>query len=614
MSTSTCKITDFLEKIVMLFNGFKTVIALTMASSFYLAASPLTKPSAPFAETPIQKSADFPIWWKQAVFYQIYPRSFKDSNGDGIGDIPGIIEKLDYLKMLGVDAIWINPHYESPNTDNGYDISNYREIMKEYGSMADFDRLVAEMNKRGMRLMIDIVINHTSDRHRWFVQSRSSKDNPYRDYYFWRDSKQGQAPNNYPSFFGGSAWQLDKQTGQYYLHYFAPQQPDLNWDNPKVRAELYDILRFWLDKGVSGLRFDTVATFSKIPGFPDLTKAQLNNFAEAYTEGPNIHKYIHEMNRQVLSKYNVATAGEIFGVPLSAMPDYFDRRREELNIAFTFDLIRLDRYPDQRWRRKPWTLSQFRQVISQTDRAAGEYGWNAFFLDNHDNPRQVSHFGDDSPQWRERSAKALATLLLTQRATPFIYQGAELGMTNYPFKNIEEFDDIEVKGFWNDYVASGKVNAAEFLQEVRMTSRDNSRTPMQWNDSVNAGFTLGKPWFHLNPNYKQINAASQMNNPDSVFSYYRQLINLRHQIPALTSGEYRDLDPQNNQVYAYTRIMDNEKYLVVVNFKPEQLNYALPDNLTIASSLLENVHQPSLPNNASTLTLAPWQAGIYKLN
>lgn len=564
--------------------------------------------------TEMQKSDDLPSWWKQAVFYQVYPRSFKDTNDDGIGDLKGIIEKLDYLKKLGVDAIWINPHYDSPNTDNGYDIRDFRKIMKEYGTMEDFDRLIAEMNKRDMRLMIDIVINHTSDQHSWFVQSKSGKDNPYRDYYFWRDGKQGKPPNNYPSFFGGSAWEKDDKSGQYYLHYFAKQQPDLNWDNPKVREDLYDMLRFWLDKGVAGLRFDTVATYSKIAGFPNLSPQQLKNFAQAYTEGPDIHRYIKEMNQKVFSQYDVATAGEIFGVPLEKSIDYFSSQREELNIAFTFDLIRMDRGVEERWRQKAWSLTDFRQTIGRVDRSTGKYGWNAFFLDNHDNPRAVSHFGDDRSQWRAISAKALATLIITQRATPFIYQGSELGMTNYPFKNINDFDDIEVKGFWQDHVASGKVDANEFLHNVRMTSRDNSRTPFQWDATKNAGFTSGTPWFKVNPNFKQINAADQIDDPDSVFNYYRKLIGLRHAIPALTYGEYRDLDPSNDTVYAYTRTHGDERYLVVINFKEKRVNFRLPENMTISKVVTESNAKEVVSVNATALELQPWQSGIYRLN
>ncbi|WP_371734379.1 glycoside hydrolase family 13 protein [Brenneria sp. hezel4-2-4] len=555
-----------------------------------------------------------PAWWKEAVFYQVYPRSFKDSNGDGIGDLKGITEKLDYLKDLGINAIWINPHYDSPNVDNGYDIRDYRKIMKEYGNMEDFDRLISEMKKRDMRLMIDVVVNHSSAEHHWFQESRKSKDNPYRDYYIWRDGKDGNPPNNYPSFFGGSAWQKDNATNQYYLHYFGIQQPDLNWDNPKVREDIYDMLRFWVNKGVSGLRMDTVATFSKNPAFPDLTPEQRANFAYTYTQGPNLHRYIQEMHQKVLAKNDLVSAGEIFGVPIEEAAPFIDQRRKELDMAFSFDLIRLDRSVEERWRHHDWTLSQFRQINNRLVDMAGEYGWNTFFLGNHDNPRAVSHFGDDRPQWRALSAKALATLVLTQRATPFIFQGEELAMTNYPFQNIDEFDDIEVKGFWQDFVETGKAKPDEFLENVKQTSRDNSRTPFQWSNSKNAGFTDGTPWFRINPNYKEINAADQAKDPDSVYNFYRQLIAIRHATPALTYGAFQDLDPANNDVYAYTRILNGDKYLIVVNFKEQPIDYALPAELSIKKAVVESGMKAAVQPNATKLELQPWQAGIYQLN
>lgn len=559
--------------------------------------------------TQIQKSSQLPTWWKQAVFYQVYPRSFKNTNGSGVGDINGIIEKLDYLKNLGIDAIWINPHYDSPNKDNGYDIRHYEKIMEEYGTMEDFDRLIAEMQKRSMRLMVDVVINHSSDQHEWFVQSRSSKDNPYRDYYFWRDE-----PNNYPSFFGGSAWTKDDTTGQYYLHYFAKEQPDLNWDNPKVREDLYEMLRFWLNKGVSGFRLDTVATFSKIPNFPEFTHEQVLNFDEEYTKGPHLHEYIREINEKVFSEYDVVTAGEIFGVPTEESIKFTDHRRKELNMAFTFDLVRLDVDHAEKWRRKDWTLPHFRKIIHDLHQTAGKHGWNAFFLDNHDNPRVVSHFGDDRPEWRVASAKALATVILTQPATPFIYQGTELGMTNYPFETIEDFDDIGVTGFWDDLVKTGKVPADEFLKASKYTSRDNARTPFQWDDTENAGFTTGTPWLKVNPNYKEINAARQINDPDSVFSYYKSLIQLRHEIPTLTYGSYHDLDLSHNTVYAYTRIDGDYKYLILVNFSEHDVHYSLPDHLSITSTVIESSAKSPIQEHATKVQLAPWQSGIYRLS
>lgn len=598
--------------------GASSLLALMMGSALSLPTYAETHATENATSTVMtHKNAKDP-WWKDAVFYQIYPRSFKDSNGDGIGDFNGIIEKLDYLKALGINGIWINPHYESPNKDNGYDISNYREVMKQFGTMADFDRLVAEMKKRDMRLMIDIVVNHTSDQHHWFQESRKSKDNPYRDYYIWRDGKGqngDQPPNNYLSLFGGSAWQRDPATQQYFLHYFGTFQPDLNWDNPKVRQEVYDMLRFWLKKGVSGLRFDTVATLSKNEKFPDLTADQLNNFSYQYTLGPNLHKYIKEMNREVLSKYDIMTSGEIFGVPLKDSILFSDSRRHELDSTFSFDVIRFDRQDTvHRWVAQPWTLSQLRQANDKRDEVIGQYGWNTYFLANHDNPRAVSHYGDDRPEWRAVSAKALATMALTQRATPFIYQGDELGMTNYPFKSIDEFDDIEAKGFYDDFVKTGKVPADQFLKEVTQTSRDNARTPFQWSDGANAGFTTGKPWFVVNPNYKEINATAEMKDPDSVFNYYRKLIKVRQETQALATGTYKDLDPSNNTVYAYTRTLHNQRYLVAVNFTEKDVHYALPDNISVKRTLISNYDHKDPSTGAKTLYLAPWQAGIYQIN
>lgn len=550
-------------------------------------------------------------WWKEAVVYQIYPRSFNDTNGDGIGDLNGITAKLDYLKTLGVNTIWLSPHFDSPNADNGYDIRDYRKVMSEFGNMDDFDRMLAEMKRRGMRLIIDLVVNHSSDEHRWFVESRQSKDNPYRDYYIWRDGRDGGAPNNYPSFFGGSAWKKDEATGQYYLHYFARKQPDLNWENPKVRAEVYDIMRFWLDKGVSGFRMDVIPFISKPDGLPDLPAENLAHPEFVYANGPRVHQYLQEMNREVLSRYDAMTVGEAFGISFEQAPLFTDARRRELDMIFHFDLVRLDR---DGWRKKDWTLPELKAAYAQIDRTGGSHGWNTSFLTNHDNPRTVSHFGDDSPEWRAVSAKALATMMLTQRATPFLYQGDELGMTNYPFHGIEDYDDVEVKGQWHDFVESGKVSAEEYLSHLRQTSRDNARTPMQWSAAPNGGFTTGTPWLAVNPNYAQINATAQVDDAGSVYHHHRRLMEVRRQIPALIHGEFRDLDPANPKVFAYTRTLDDKRYLVLINFTRETVAYDLPEGLKIATTLLDNgaAQQPLQPGAAS-VSLQPWQATIYQL-
>src|SRR5271154_290584 len=461
-----------------------------------------------------------PTWWKEAVVYQIYPRSFKDSNGDGIGDIPGITSKLDYLQQLGVSVIWLSPHYDSPNADNGYDIRDYRKVMSEFGTMADFDKMLAGIKQRHMRLIVDLVVNHTSDEHRWFVESRSSKDNPYRDFYFWRDGKPGPPgpdgkptllpPNNDPSFFSGSAWQFDPKTNQFYLHYFAVKQPDLNWDNPKVREEVYGLMRFWLDKGVDGFRMDVIPLISKNPSFPDLTPDQLKNVGDAYANGPHMHEYLQEMNRNVLSKYDVMTVGEALGISLEQTPLMVGDDRHELNMIFNFDAVRINRAGRQ-W--KDWTLPDLKAIYARHATELDAHSWDTVFLSNHDNPRLVSSFGDDSPEYRVPSAKLLETMLLTLRGTPFIYQGDELGMTNYPFKAIDDYNDIEAKNGYKADVVTGKVTEAAYLANLRHMSRDNARSPMQWDTSANGGFTTGKPWLAVNPNYKEINAAEEVQDP-----------------------------------------------------------------------------------------------------
>ncbi|PWC16701.1 glycoside hydrolase family 13 protein [Brenneria corticis] len=562
---------------------------------------------APFAEA--DAAEEDGKWWQEAVVYQIYPRSFNDSNGDGIGDLNGITQKLDYLNNLGVDVIWLSPHFDSPNADNGYDIRDYRKVMAEFGTMSDFDRMMNEIKRRDMRLIIDLVVNHTSDEHRWFVESRKSKDNPYRDYYIWRDGLDGGQPNNYPSFFGGSAWKKDDNTGQYYLHYFAEKQPDLNWENKKVRHEVYDIMRFWLDKGVSGFRMDVIPFISKQAGLPDLPADKLTHPEFVYADGPRIHDYLQEMNREVLSHYDAMTVGEAFGVTFEQTPKFIDAKRNELNMIFHFDIIRLDR---DNWRKTAWTLPELKAAYQKVDQS-GKLGWNTSFLSNHDNPRAVSHFGDDDDQWRALSAKALATMMLTQRATPFLYQGDELGMTNYPFTSIEEYDDIEVKGQWRDFVESGKVTAREYLDNLRQTSRDNARTPMQWNADANGGFTQGTPWLPVNPNYTRINAAAQINARDSVYNYHRELIALRRQTPALIYGAYHDVDPQHNKLFAYTRTLGEQQYLVVINFTHDDVEWDIPDGKKIVKTLISNRAEQAASPGENHLRMKPWQAVIFQL-
>ena len=585
-------------------------------SSILLALASLAPATSLIAQHPQPATINGyqPSWWKQAVVYQVYPRSFKDSNGDGIGDLPGITAKLDYLKNLGVDVIWLSPHYDSPNADNGYDIRDYRKVMAEFGTMADFDAMLAAIKQRHMRLIIDLVVNHTSDEHRWFVESRKSKDNPYRDFYFWRDGKPGpdgtlQPPNNDPSFFSGSAWQFDPTTNQYYLHYFAVKQPDLNWDNPKVREEVYSLMRFWLDKGVDGFRMDVIPLISKNPAFPNLTAEQLSDIGRAYANGPHMHEYLQEMNRNVMAKYDVMTVGEALGISLAETPLMVDDRRHELNMIFNFDAIRLNR---DGIKLKPLDLEAFKAIYTRHAAELDAHSWDTVFLSNHDNPRIVSTFGDDSAPFRVPSAKLLATMLLTLRGTPFLYQGDELGMTNYPFRSIADFDDIEVKNAYKAEVLTGKIPEATFIADLRHTSRDNSRTPMQWDSSKNGGFTTAaKPWLAVNPNYAQINAADELKNRDSIYHYTRAVIALRHAHPALVYGDYKDLDPENKSIFAYTRTLGTETYLIALNFGATPVTYTLPTGMRPGALLLGNLARPGSEQGA--LHLAGWEARVYKL-
>ncbi len=546
-------------------------------------------------------------WWKEAVVYQIYPRSFMDSNGDGVGDLAGITARLDHLQALGVDAVWLGPHYDSPNADNGYDIRDYRQVMPAFGSMADFDEMLAQMKARGLRLIVDLVVNHTSDEHAWFVQSRMGKDNPYRDFYIWRDGRNGGPPNNYPAIFGGPAWTHDEASGQYYLHSFTPQQPDLNWDNPRVRAEVYDIMRFWLDKGVSGFRMDVIAFISKRPGLPDLAPAELAHPQRVYACGPRLHDYLREMNREVLKAYDAVAIGEAFGVTPEQAQDLTDDRRGELNMVLDFALADLPRLggPDD------WTLPQFKAVIARQDQLAGDHGWNAFYLGNHDQPRAVSHFGDDHPDWRMASAKALACVLLTQRATPFIYQGEEIAMANAPFEDIADFDDVWAKTLWCEQVLSGLQTAAAMLDRLRHTSRDNARTPMQWSPTLHGGFTNGEPWLKANTDSVAINVAAQAMDDLSVLSHYRRLIALRKSEPALVFGDYEDIDPDHPALFAYTRRLAGKGFLITANFARAPVDYVLPKTVRPASLVLSSEDGVIVPG--PQLSLSGWQSVIFEI-
>ena len=516
-------------------------------------------------------------WWKECVVYQIYPRSFKDSNGDGIGDLNGITEKMDYLKELGIHVIWLSPVYQSPNDDNGYDISDYRAIMKEFGTMEEFDRMLRVAHERGIRLVMDLVVNHTSDEHPWFVESRKSTNNPYRDYYIWRPAKDGREPNNWGSCFSGSAWEYDDTTDMYYLHLFSKKQPDLNWDNPKVRDEVFDMMNWWLDKGVDGFRMDVISLISKKPDLPD-GEPGINGYA-SFNEpanGPHVHEYLQEMRRRVLDGRDTITVGECSGVTLEEAKKYARSDEKELNMVFQFEHMDVDADGSNKWSDKKMDLRDLKSIITKWQKGLEEIAWNSLFWENHDQPRSVSRFGNDG-EYRETSAKMLATCLHMMQGTPYVYQGEELGMTNVPFRDISDFRDLDSINAYHELVGQGVFTEEAMMRYLRYKSRDNARTPFQWNDEENAGFTTGTPWIMVNPNYKEINAREQMVRADSVFNYYKKLIRLRRENEIIVYGSYDLLLPDDPELYVYTRTLGDEKLLVICNFYGNTREFELPE-------------------------------------
>lgn len=511
-------------------------------------------------------------WWKEAVIYQIYPRSFADSNGDGIGDLNGITAHLDYLETLGIDVIWLSPVYKSPNDDNGYDISDYRDIMEDFGTMEDFDRLLAEAHRHHIRIVMDLVVNHTSDEHAWFIESRSSRDNPHRDYYIWKEPKDGKEPNNWGAWFGGSAWELDEHTGMYYLHCFSRKQPDLNWENPKVRDEVFDMMNWWCEKGIDGFRMDVISMISKDPSFPDgpVEDGLYGSLTPYVCNGPHVHEYLQEMNRRVLSHYDLLTVGEAAGVTIEEAQKYANNEGTELGMVFQFEHVDLIRGPIGKWSDQKPKLRDFRRVMNKWQYELEGKAWNSLFLDNHDQPRVVSRFANDSEQYRVVSAKMIATCLHMLKGTPYIYQGEELGMTNAYFDKLEDYRDIESINAFHQYVDSGLVTAEDMMRYLKEISRDNARTPMQWDASPNAGFTTGTPWIRVNPNYKEINAAACTADPDSVFHYYQELIRLRHTLPIIVYGTFRGLLEDSETIYAYQRLLDGQVLTVACNFTDQE--------------------------------------------
>lgn len=552
-------------------------------------------------------------WWKDSVVYQIYPRSFMDSNGDGIGDLQGIISKLDYLKELGVDVIWLCPVYESPNDDNGYDISNYQAIMKEFGTLGDWEELLAGLHNRGMKLIMDLVVNHSSDEHAWFVESRKSKHNPYRDYYIWRPGCDGKEPNDWGSFFSGSAWEHDGETDEYFLHLFSKKQPDLNWENPKLRQEVYDMMTWWLDKGIDGFRMDVINLISKVPELPSVGDGNGYHFGGQYfMNGPRVHEFLQEMNRKVLSQYDIMTVGEAIGVTPEDAALYVGEDRNELNMVFHFELMEVDSGPHGKWDVKPWCLLDIKRIIAKWQTRLQDKGWNSLYLNNHDQPRMLSRFGNDTVYHKE-SAKMLATLLHTLQGTPYIYQGEELGMTNVKFASIGEYKDIETLNMYEEHLAAGK-DVETIMNSIYIKGRDNGRTPMQWNTSEHAGFTTGTPWISVNPNYLHINAKQAVNDPDSIYHYYRKLIGLRKEYNVTGYVDFKLLMEENDRIFAYTRTLGGAKLLVVLNFFENPAHFQLEDTISYrAQELLISNYEVSVEENIRSIQLRPYEARVYKL-
>ena len=551
-------------------------------------------------------------WWKNAVVYQIYPRSFKDSNGDGIGDLEGIYEKLDYLAELGIDVIWMSPVYKSPNDDNGYDISDYQDIMDDFGTMADFDRVLAKAHSLNIKIMMDLVVNHTSDEHKWFIESKKSKDNPYHYYYMWADpDKNGNPPNRWESCFSGSAWEYVESVGQFYLHSFSRKQPDLNWDNPKVREEVFKMMTWWCDKGIDGFRMDVISMISKYPGLPDGPENGNGYTGNTSCDGPNIHKYLREMNEKVLSKYRLITVGECPGVNAEQAKKYANIDGSELDMIFQFEHVSgsaLKPCHHGKWDGEAMTMPELRANFTKWQKDLEGCAWNSLFLSNHDQPRCVSRFGNDSEQYRELSAKMLATMTHFQKGTPYVYQGEELGMTNAYMENIADYRDIESLNAYKELTTKENIPAKTVMGYIKAVGRDNARTPMQWDASENGGFTSGTPWLQVNKNYKTINAAAQVNDPDSVFAYYKKLIALRHTNEVMVNGVYDVLIPDHPQIYAYTRTLGDKQLLVLCNDSEKEVGVPAEIEEKIAGAqgiLIQNY------KDVKAGVLRPYEAVVY---
>ena len=551
-------------------------------------------------------------WWKESVVYQIYPRSFCDSNGDGIGDLNGITGKLDYLKELGIDVIWLSPVYKSPNDDNGYDISDYQAIMDEFGTMEDFDRMLATAHEKGIKIMMDLVVNHTSDEHKWFIESRKSTDNPYRDYYIWRPAKEdGSLPNNWGSCFSGPAWEYDKTTDMYFLHLFSKKQPDLNWDNPAVRQDVFDMMNWWLKKGVDGFRMDVISLISKEPGLPD-KEPGINGYAtfNVSANGPHVHEYLQEMRQKALNNADTITVGECSGVTLEEAKKYARSDEKELNMVFQFEHMDVD--SDEKagkWTTRKMDLRNLKKILTRWQKGLQDIAWNSLYWENHDQPRSVSRFGNDSDEYREISAKMLATCIHMMQGTPYVYQGEELGMTNCPFNTLDNFRDLESINAFHELTEQGKMTEEDMMAAIGYKGRDNARTPMQWDDSAYAGFSTATPWIMVNPNYTKINAKDQVNREDSVFKYYQKLIKLRHESELIVYGTYDLILDDDKDIYAYIRTLGDEKLIVYCNFSENTREVELPEEFTNGKVLISNYIDAKVNQK---ITLRPYEAIVIQ--
>ena len=582
---------------------------------------------APVGMTDTDADADADLdraWWKESVVYQVYPRSFNDSDGDGVGDIPGIVEKLDYLDELGVDVLWLNPVYASPNADNGYDIADYRAIMDEFGTMDDWETLLEGLHDRDIRLIMDLVLNHTSDEHEWFVESSRSRDGEYRDYYVWCEgeplesdkprSPPERPPNNWESFFGGPAWTYDEATGEWYLHLFDQKQPDLNWENPEVREEIFDMVEWWLEKGIDGFRMDVVNLVSKPDGLPDGEddEAFLRG-ADQFVNGPRIHDYLGELHDRVLSRYDIMTVGEMVDIDIEGALEYVGPDGDGLDMVFHFDHMRVDFGSATRWGQSQWQMLDLKETLTRWQNGLYPDGWNSLFLNNHDEPRLVSRFGDDG-EYRSESAKLLATLIHTLRGTPYVYQGEELGMTNYPFTSLDEVRDVDTLQNVEEARKRGRFTTEEeILELVRYRSRDNARTPMQWSAGENAGFTDGEPWIPVNPNHDEVNVEDERDDPNSVFNYYKALIRVRDENDVLVYGEYDLHLPRHDDLWVYTRTLGDERALVALNFADEPVRFDPPKQLVGADAETLIANYDADPDEVATTMLQPYEARVYRL-